>query len=101
MASRRSETVDYSRECTVLILFTDGELEHRIVYERPQPHVPAERMNVFDALRVSQHPTDEQLTAEAKWIFGDMKAKDRIPASSELMGIFIARTAAAALEMNL
>ncbi|MCT2225843.1 hypothetical protein [Microbacterium paraoxydans] len=101
MTSRRSDTVDYSTQCTVLITFLDGEREDRIVYERPSTQIPDGPLSTFDRIRISQFPTDDELTAEARMIFADMKRNDRIGKSASLSSIFIARTAAAALEMNL
>lgn len=97
MTSKRSDTVDYTTQCTVLITFLDGNRQDRIVYERPQWRLPDRPLTAFDRLP----PTDDQLTAEAHAIFADMKQNKRIGASSTLVSIFVARTAAASLEMNL
>lgn len=101
MTSRRSDTVDYSTQCTVIITFHDGDREDRIVYERPQPQIPDGPLSTFDRIRISQFQTDDELTTEARAIFSDMKRNDRIGRDATLSSIFIARTAAAALEMGL
>lgn len=51
--------------------------------------------------RVLQVANDDELTAEDMRIFGEMKRRGRIGGTAELGGAFIARTVAAALEMNL
>lgn len=101
MTSRRSDTVDYSTQCTVIITFHDGGREDRIVYERPQIQIPDGPLSTFDRIRISQFQTDDELTTEARAIFSDMKRNDRIGKDAALSSIFIARTAAAALEMGL
>ena len=73
MTSRRSDTVDYSTQCTVIISFHDHDREDRIVYERPQTQIPDGPLSTFDRIRISQFPTDDELTTEARMIFADMK----------------------------
>lgn len=105
MASKRSDSIDYTTQCTVLITFIDDDtgpnVGHRIVYERPQPYVPDGPLTARDRARILQYPTDDELTEEAFEIFADMKRNHEIGTSSTLVSVFIARTAAAALEMNL
>lgn len=101
MTSSRADTVDYTTQCTVLITYLDSDREDRLVYERPQTQVPAGPLSTFDRIRISQFPTDDELTVEARRIFADIKRNDRIGKSSMLSSVFIARTAAAALEMSL
>lgn len=72
-----------------------------MVYERPQPQVPGGPLSTFDRIRISQFPTDDELTIEARRIFADMKLNRRIGEAASLSSVFIARTAAAALEMGL
>lgn len=101
MTSRRSNTVDYMTQCTVIITYVDGDRQDRLVYERPQPQIPDGRLTTFDRIRLSQFPTDDELDIEAKRIFSDMKFNNRIGNEASLSSIFIARTAAAAVEMGL
>lgn len=72
-----------------------------MVYERPQPQIPEGTLSTFDRIRISRFPTDDELTVEARSIFGDMKINERISKTASLSSVFIARTAAAALEMGL
>lgn len=101
MATGRDRGVDYSTECTVCIIVIDEGVEKKVVYERPQVQLPNRPLTPADRGRALQAPNDAELTDEAKWIFGDMKNKGRIGKNAELGGIFIARTAAAALEMKI
>lgn len=93
--------MDYSTECTVCVIVIEGGVENRIVYERPQVQLPNRPLTSAERARALQFANDDELTAEAMWIFDDMKRKGRVGETAELGGIFIARTAAAALEMNL
>jgi hypothetical protein len=101
MTGKRSDSIDYGSQCTVCIDYHDGGAKNRLVYERPQVQVPDRPLTKFDRLRMSQYPDDAALTEEAHAIFSDMKAKGRVGRRGELGGIFIARSAAAALEMDL
>lgn len=101
MATGRDRGVDYSTECTVCIIVIDGGLENKVVYQRPQVQLPDRPLTPEERTRASRVPTDAELTAEAKWIFNDLRNNGRIGPQAELGGVFIARTAAAALEMNL
>lgn len=84
-----------------VIAYLDSDRQARFVYERPQPQLPEGPFNAFDRLRISQYATDVELDTEAKQIFADMKLNNRIGPSASLSSVFIARTAAAALEMGL
>ncbi|WP_110589836.1 hypothetical protein [Microbacterium suaedae] len=101
MTSHRSARVDYTSQCTVIITYFDGDRQDRVVYERPQSQVPDGPLSTFDRIRISQFPTDDELTVEARRIFADMKLNRRIGEAASLSSVFIARTAAAALEMGL
>lgn len=101
MTTGRDRGVDYSTECTVCVIVIEGGVENRIVYERPQVQLPNRPLTSAERARALQFANDDELTAEAMWIFDDMKRKGRVGETAELGGIFIARTAAAALEMNL
>ena len=101
MTPKRSESTDYTSLCTVCIDYEDAGVADRIVYERPQSQLPGGRMTALDLARLSQYADDETLTAEALAIFAEMKDKGRIGPHATVMSIFIARSAAAALEMNL
>lgn len=101
MTSHRSARVDYTSQCTVILTYFDGDRQDRMVYERPQPQVPGGPLSTFDRIRISQFPTDDELTIEARRIFADMKLNRRIGEAASLSSVFIARTAAAALEMGL
>lgn len=101
MTSHRSARIDYTSQCTVIITYLDGDRQDRMVYERPQPQVPDGPLSAFDRIRISQFPTDDELTIEARRIFADMKLKRRIGEAASLSSVFIARTAAAALEMGI
>lgn len=101
MTSRRSSTVDYTTQCTVIITYVDGDRQDRLIYERPQPQIPDGPLTTFDRIRLSQFPTDDELDIEAKRIFSDMKSNNRIGNEASLSSIFIARTAVAAVEMGL
>ncbi|WP_197429259.1 hypothetical protein, partial [Microbacterium sp. CCH5-D1] len=67
----------------------------------PQTQIPDGPLSTFDRIRISQFPTDDELTTEARIIFADMKRNDRIGKAAALNSIFIARSAATALEMGL
>lgn len=101
MTTGRDRRVDYSTECTVCIIVIDEGVEKKLVYERPQVQLPNRPLTPHERTRALQAPNDAELTDEAKWIFSDMKSKGRIGEKAELGGVFIARTAAAALEMRL
>ena len=101
MTSHRSDAIDYTTQCTVIITYINGDRQDKVVYERPQPNVPDGPLGAFDRIRVSQFPTDEDLTTEALRIFADMKLNGHIAEGASIRSVFIARTAAAALEMGL
>lgn len=101
MTSHHSDGVDYTAQCTVIITYIEGGQQNRLVYERPQPQVPDGPLSAFDHIRVSRFPTDDDLNVEARRIFADMKLNDRTDKAASLSSIFIARTAAAAIEMGL
>ncbi|CAH0144826.1 hypothetical protein [Microbacterium sp. Bi128] len=101
MTTGRDRGVDYATHCTVCIIVIDGDIENKVVYERAQPQIPDRPLTPAEREHAMQFLTDAELTNEAKWIFDDMKSKGTIGAQAELGGVFIARTAAAALEMNL
>ena len=101
MTGKRSDSIDHLSQCTVCTDFHDDGSTNRLLYERPQIQVPDRPLTEFDRLRMSQYPNDEALTEEAHAIFSDMKAKGRVGQNAELGGIFIARSAAAALETDL
>ncbi len=52
-------------------------------------------------MNISQYPTDNTLTEEARATFSNKQDKGRIGPDAVLGRVFIARTAAAALEMDL
>ncbi len=101
MTCKRSDSIDYLSQCTVCIDHHVDGAKNRLVYKRPQIQVPDRPLTEFERLRVSHYPNDEALTEEAHATFSDMKAKGRVGRGSELGGIFIARRAAAVLEMDL
>lgn len=101
MTPRRSESIDYTSQCTVCIDYEDASVTNRIVYERPQTQLPDGPMTARDLTRLSHYADDEALTKEAMMIFADMKSKGRIGPQAVVTGIFVARSAAAALEMDL
>jgi len=101
MTPKRSDSIDYASECTVCIDYEDEGTVNRVVYERPQMQLPDRRLTQFDLMKLAQYQTDDALTEEARAIFSDMQRRRQIPAAAVLGRIFIARTAAAALEMNL
>lgn len=101
MTPNRSERIDYRENCTVCVTYVEASAMNRLVYERPQMQLPNRPLTAAERARVRQFPDDDALTKEAKAIFADMQIKGRIGRSSTLESIFIARTAAAALEMNL
>jgi len=101
MALKRSDSIDYTSQCTVCVDYEDGGTTNRIVYERPQIQVSHGPLTELDRVRLSQYPNDDVLTEEARAIFSDMQDKGRIDHQAVLGSIFIARTAAAALEMDL
>lgn len=100
MTAHRSDTIDYSTQCTVIVTYVTGGRQDRLIYERPQPSMPDGSLGAFDRIRILQFLTDEELTVEARRIFADMKFKGRIEKAASLSSVFIARTAAAALEMG-
>lgn len=69
--------------------------------EHERSRFPEGPMTAQDLARLSQYADDEALTAEARAIFSDMQEKGRIGQQAVLGSIFIARSAAAALEMEL
>lgn len=99
--TQRSDSIDYAAQCTICIDYEESGVGNRIVYERPQMQIPDRPLTSFERMRLSQYPDDEALTMEAKAIFADMRRNGRISQSAILGSIFIARTSAAALEMNL
>lgn len=101
MTSHHSARIDYTNQCTVILNYLDGDRQDRMVYQRPQSQVPDGPLSAFDRIRISQFPTDDDLTIEARRIFADMKLKRRIGEAASLSSVFIARTAAAALEMGI
>jgi hypothetical protein len=101
MTTKRSDSVDYKTQCTVCIDYEDSGATNRLVYERPQMLVADRPLTATERALILQYPNDDALTVEAKRIFQDMKSKGRIAASAKLASIFIARSAAAALEMRL
>lgn len=101
MTPKRSDSIDYATECTVSIDYEDEGTVKRLVYERPQMQLPDRRLTELDLMKLSQYQTDDALTEEARAIFSDMQDKGRIGSGAVLGGVFIARTAAAALEMDL
>lgn len=101
MTSTRRDDVEYTTQCTVIITYVDGDRQDRLVYDRPQTQIPDGPLSTFDRIRISQFPTDDELTIEAQQIFADMKRNDRIGKTSALSSVFIARTAASAHEMGL
>jgi len=101
MSDSRANTIDYTTNCTVCIIYVEGGVENRLVYERPQMQIPNRPLSTPERARIAQMPDDQTLTVEAKAIFAGMRGKARITPSANLRSIFIARTAAAALEMSL
>ena len=101
MTNRRSEAINYTTQCTICIDYEESGAGNRIVYERPQMKLPNRPLTTADLLEVSKYQDDEALTTEAKAIFSDLKSKGSVGTSASLRSIFIARTAASALEMNL
>lgn len=100
MTAHRSNTIDYTTQCTVIVTYITGGRQDRLIYERPQPNMPDGLLGAFDRIRMLQFPTDDELTVEARRIFADMKRNGRIGKAASLSSVFIARTAAAALEMG-
>jgi hypothetical protein len=101
MTVKRSDSIDYTSQCTVCVEYEDGGASNRLVYERPQIQLPDRPLTEVDLIRISQYPNDDALTEEADTIFSDMKANGRVGPQAQLGRIFIARSAAAALEMDL
>jgi len=101
MTRKRSESVDYASECTVCVEYEDGGTDRRLVYERPQMQLPHRRLTRVDLMKIARYPTDQALAEEARAIFSDMQEKGQIGKHAALGRIFIARTAFAALEMDL
>jgi hypothetical protein len=85
----------------VCVIFEESGTENRIVYERPQMQIPNRPLTAAERKQIVQFPNDDALTAEARAIFSDMQVQGQISAPAILRSIFIARTSAAALEMNL
>lgn len=98
---RRSDAIDYTVQCTICIDYEESGVANRIVYERPQMQIPDRPLTSRDRVKIAQYPGDEALTMEARRIFADMQRTGRIGRSAIVRTIFIARTSAAALEMNL
>jgi hypothetical protein len=63
--------------------------------------LPDRRLTEPDLMKLSQYQTDDALIEEVRAIFSDMQDKGRIGPDAVLGRVFIARTAAAALEMDL
>ena len=101
MTTKRSDSIDYASQCTVCIEYQDERALNRIVYERPQMPLPEGQLTQADLIKLSQYQTDGELTEEAQAIFSDMQRNGRIGRNTSLGRVFIARTAAAALEMDL
>lgn len=101
MTPKRSKSIDYASECTVCIDYQDDGPVKRLVYERPQVQLPDRQLTGFDPMKLSQYQTDDALTEEARAVFSDMHEKGRIGPGAVLGRVFIARSAAAALEMDL
>jgi len=101
MTARRSDSVDYTSQCTVCVDYQDGGTVKRLVYQRPPTQLPDRRLTELDLMQLSQYQTDDALTEEARAIFSDMQEKGHIGPDAVLGRIFVARTAAAALEMAL
>ncbi len=101
MNSNRAENINYDTHCTVCVMYVEGEQEHRLVYERPQMQLPIGPLTSLDRIRIAQFQDDSSLTVEARLIFADLKRKGRVGSNAKLSRVFIARTAAAALEMGL
>ncbi|TPW78071.1 hypothetical protein [Schumannella soli] len=101
MSPSKSSSVDYASQCTICIDYQAGERVDRIVYERPQAPVPDRPLTEADRVRLLRHPDDTSLTQEAQAIFADLKNRGELDPSAIVVGIFIARSAAAALEMGL
>ena len=101
MTPKRADSIDYASECTVCIDYEDEGTVKRLVYERSQIQLPNHRLTELDLMKLSQYQTDDALTEEARAIFSDMRDNGRIGSGAVLGRVFIARTAAAALEMDL
>lgn len=101
MTMSRHESIDYTKNCTVLVSYDEAGVENRLVYERPQMPIPNRTLTPVERARIAQFPDNDALTIEAKAIFSDRQMKGRIDSAAALSSIFIARTAAQALEMNL
>lgn len=101
MTPKRSDSINYASECTVCIDYQEKGTVKRLVYERPQMQLPDRRLTELDLTELSQYQTDDVLTEEARAIFSDMLEKGRIGSDAVLGRVFIARTAVAALEMDL
>lgn len=99
--SLRSDSINYAVQCTVCIDYSDGDAVGRLVYERPQMQLPDRPLTELDVQKLARYPDDHALTEEARAIFADMRNTGRIGGHAELGRIFIARSAAAALEMGL
>jgi hypothetical protein len=101
MTKNRHESIDYTKNCTVCVSFDDAGTENRLVYERPQMLIPNRPLTTADRMQIERFPDNDALTIEAKAIFSDMQIKGRIGSATTLSSIFIARSAAQALEMSL
>lgn len=101
MTLKRSDSIDYTSQCTVCIDYDDAGVTKRIVYERPQAKLPDRPLTAADLPHLSQYGDDAALTAEAQAIFADMKDQGQVGPQAAVGRIFVARSAAAALEMDL
>jgi hypothetical protein len=101
MTTKKSDSVDYTTHCTVCIDYDDSGATERLVYERPQMLIPDRPLTAIERALILQYPSDDALTVEGKRVFQDMKSNGHIPESAKITSVFIARSAAAALEMNL
>jgi hypothetical protein len=101
MTPTRAESIDYTSQCTVCVDYDDSGRADRLVYERPRMQVPDRPLTDLERVTITQYATDAELAEEARGIFADLQSKGRIGPHAVLGRIFIARTAAAALEMNL
>ena len=97
----RANSIDYASQCTVCIDYQDQGAQGRIVYERPQMQIPNRPLTPSELLQIARYPNDEALTKEAKTIFLDLQRKGSLTRRAKMDSIFIVRSAAAALEMEL
>jgi len=101
MNIKRSNSIDYTSQCTVCIDYEDGGAQNRIIYQRPQYQLPSSALTELDLVQLSRYPDDDALTREAGVIFSDLQSKERVGSGAVLKSIFVARNAASALEMGL